>query len=226
MGHQKAEKKGTPDRRLGGVRAGWAGGEPPCSRAAPGPGGAVQGGAGRRALTALLSQEHQLEFPQRIPEVSARGHNGAGGGAAADAAHRPLPEGRAEGRPPSPLGPRRAGRRLPGSGAEAERRKEAGGRRRRGGERSAAQRTDSHGSRRRRSRTPECASLWGETGARLPSAGRADVRSCVRACARRRRRLPGFPALPAPPVRLPRASGAARRRRTEFRVGDGRGRSM
>lgn len=47
---------------------------------------------GSRALTALLPQEHQLEFPQRIPEVSARGHDGAGGAAAAASAHRPLPD--------------------------------------------------------------------------------------------------------------------------------------
>lgn len=44
---------------------------------------------GSRALTALLPQEHKLEFPQRIPEVSARGHDGAGGAAAASA-QRPL----------------------------------------------------------------------------------------------------------------------------------------
>lgn len=44
---------------------------------------------GSRTLTALLPQEHQLEFPQRIPEVSARGHDGAGGAAAASA-QRPL----------------------------------------------------------------------------------------------------------------------------------------
>lgn len=126
VGHQKAgggegdhaepRKKGTSDRRLGGVRAGrtrrpewaprraavtgrrWSWGR----AAAGGPGrpaeslrgqkghtGAVRGSS---ALTALLSQEHQLEFPQRIPEVSARGHNEAGGGAAAASAHRPLPE--------------------------------------------------------------------------------------------------------------------------------------
>lgn len=40
---------------------------------------------GSRALTALLPQEHQLEFPQRIPEVPARGHDGAGGAAAVSA---------------------------------------------------------------------------------------------------------------------------------------------
>lgn len=46
---------------------------------------------GSRALTALLPQEHQLEFPQRIPEVSARGHDGAGGAAAASAQRPPRP---------------------------------------------------------------------------------------------------------------------------------------
>ena len=42
-----------------------------------------------RALTALFPQEHQLEFPQRIPEVSARGHDGAGEAAAASAQRPP-----------------------------------------------------------------------------------------------------------------------------------------
>lgn len=44
---------------------------------------------GSRALTALLPQEHQLEFPQRIPEVSARGHDGAA--AAASVQRPPVP---------------------------------------------------------------------------------------------------------------------------------------
>lgn len=170
VGHQKAgeERDVGPEAGRGEGRVGRRGAS------------VLQG----RALTALLSQEHQLEFPQRIPEVSARGHNGAGGAAAA-AAHRPLPGGRAEGRPPSPLGPCRAGRRLPGSGAEAEGREEEGGGRapqtRRGAQRSARTPTAAAAA-----AEPECASLWrgagrGETGARLPSAGRADVRACARA---------------------------------------------
>lgn len=73
---------------------------------------------GSRALTALLPQEHQLEFPQRIPEVSARGHDEAEGAAAASA-QRPrtdaAPIGRRkrgeEGPAPSSLGPCRARRR-------------------------------------------------------------------------------------------------------------------
>lgn len=112
--HAEPRKKRTSDRRLGRVRAGrtrrpeWArrrcrdadgaGSEQQPERRGR-PAGSLRGQKGRtgavrgsRALTALLSQEHQLEFPQRIPEVSARGHNGAGGGAAAASAHRPLPE--------------------------------------------------------------------------------------------------------------------------------------
>lgn len=46
---------------------------------------------GSRALTALLPQEHQLEFPQRVPEVSARGHDGAGGATATSAQRPPGP---------------------------------------------------------------------------------------------------------------------------------------
>lgn len=70
---------------------------------------------GSRALTALLPQEHQLEFPQRIPEVSARGHDGAGG--AAPPQPKDLPDRRGSkqwterlenGRAPSSLGRCRA----------------------------------------------------------------------------------------------------------------------
>lgn len=46
---------------------------------------------GDHSLTALLPEEHQLEFPQRIPEVSARGHDGAGGATAASAQRPPGP---------------------------------------------------------------------------------------------------------------------------------------
>lgn len=82
---------GEPGEGLGGgtEREGEAGREPPrtegphwgrCGEAAAG-----SQEWGSRALTALLPQEHQLEFPQRIPEVSARGHDGAGGATAASA---------------------------------------------------------------------------------------------------------------------------------------------
>lgn len=71
----------------------------------------------------MLPQEHQLEFPQRIPEVSARGHGGTRGAAAASAQ-----------RPPGPMllqaadekGERKGGRRAlsaptrPGGGARLE----------------------------------------------------------------------------------------------------------